>query len=304
MTKINSEKKLGQKNDHKQPLVSVCIPCYNHEKYVKKCLDSVLLQSYSNIEILVLDDGSTDASWKIIEEYSKNAKFKVSKRQNRGLNETLSDLFALSKGDYVAVIASDDFWHPEKLKLHIESMENNNEIRLSFSGFYCVDQNDKILRAGDYFRNDKGCYSFDDIIRTGNMPLAGTIFKKKYLGEGRFVFPPGVVDDLYLWLKILETGGAAIILPDGLSYYRLHSSNTFKNTTRLVDLHIATIQAFKDVCDDWRGIEAQWALRNAYLLARIEKRRAISFLMKAMQRPSCLFGLTALKLFAKLVFCW
>ena len=105
------------------PLVSVIVPCYNHEKYVEETIESIVNQTYENIELIVIDDGSKDASPQIIEELSKKYNFKFIHRSNKGLSATLNEGIRLSQGKYISVCASDDKLKLDKIEKQVKFME-------------------------------------------------------------------------------------------------------------------------------------------------------------------------------------
>ena len=114
----------------KNPLVSVVVPCYNHERYVKECIQSIIDQSYKNIELIVIDDGSKDASVAVIEGLrgaceERFTRFEFSARENRGLCNTLNQALDWCQGEYFAAIASDDQWLPFKTEKQVEYLEEH-----------------------------------------------------------------------------------------------------------------------------------------------------------------------------------
>ena len=90
---------------------SIVVPVYNTEKYIRKCLDSIKNQTYTNYEVIIINDGSTDNSLEIINEYTKNKKFKVYTTKNKGLSEARNNGVKHCTGDYILFIDSDDFVH-------------------------------------------------------------------------------------------------------------------------------------------------------------------------------------------------
>lgn len=98
------------------PLVSVIIPAYNHDKYVERAIHSVLTQTYPHIELIVVDDGSTDDTLAVIEQVRSKSKkdFKVIAKKNGGVSSALNAGIAASHGEYIAILASDDWFLPEK----------------------------------------------------------------------------------------------------------------------------------------------------------------------------------------------
>lgn len=109
------------------PLVSVIIPVYNVENYLKECLDSVLNQTYKNIEVIVINDGSTDKSLHILEDYSsKFNNIKIIDQENSGQSVARNKGLENAKGKYIYFLDSDDYILPDTLKKLIKKLEMNN----------------------------------------------------------------------------------------------------------------------------------------------------------------------------------
>lgn len=132
MTQYNTN--IIQLDDSEQPLVSVVLPVFNSEKYIAETLDSILSQSYQNLEIVIVDDGSTDSSQEIIKNtiriypnirYVRQQNAGVSAARNRGIRE--------SKGRYIAFIDSDDLWDSTKIEKQIKKMQETG-IGLCYCG--------------------------------------------------------------------------------------------------------------------------------------------------------------------------
>lgn len=114
--------------------VSVVIPCYNHEKYVKEAIESVLSQTYSNIELIVIDDGSSDGSVAVIEESRQSYNFTFLKQENMGVCKTLNKgIVDLTGGEYIAILASDDYWHPKKIEKQICEIKKNKKSEFCYT---------------------------------------------------------------------------------------------------------------------------------------------------------------------------
>ena len=90
--------------------ISVIIPSYNHSKFLKKAVDSVLNQSYKNFELIILDDCSTDNSKKIINSYQDKRIIKYFNEKNVGAVNALNQLISMATGEYIALLNSDDYW--------------------------------------------------------------------------------------------------------------------------------------------------------------------------------------------------
>lgn len=126
--------------------VAVIIPCYNSAKYIRKTLDSILNQDYKYLEIVAIDDGSTDETRRILESYlpkirilahPNNANLGPAASQNLGITQTKSEL--------IAFLDHDDFWYPRKVQEQVKIFEKKPEVGVVYTNGYAVDENDNIL---------------------------------------------------------------------------------------------------------------------------------------------------------------
>ncbi|OYZ47615.1 MAG: hypothetical protein B7Y13_09695, partial [Sulfurovum sp. 24-42-9] len=136
------------------PLVSVIMPSYNHEKYIEEAIRSVWEQTYSNVELIVLDDGSKDSSAEIIKRLEKISPIpmKVVLKENEGLCRTLNVGLELTKGKYICPLASDDKFLKNKISLLVSEYEKyKDEVGAIFSKCYAIDSNGN--RIGEFAPN-------------------------------------------------------------------------------------------------------------------------------------------------------
>ncbi|NCC99945.1 MAG: glycosyltransferase [Bacteroidia bacterium] len=108
----------------KQTLVSVIITCYNYEDYIKEAIESVLNQTHNNIEFIIIDDGSTDDSLKIIKKYADKAK--IVSRKNKGIVYTRNEALELAQGDYICFLDADDYFNKDYIEKSVELAEKYN----------------------------------------------------------------------------------------------------------------------------------------------------------------------------------
>lgn len=107
------------------PFVSIIVPIYNVEPYLRGCLDSLLNQTFKNFEVIMIDDGATDSSGAIADEYAaKDNRFQVIHQQNKGLSGARNTGLKVAKGSYISFLDSDDYFHPDFLNLMIETAQN------------------------------------------------------------------------------------------------------------------------------------------------------------------------------------
>lgn len=108
----------------KRKLISIIIPVYKTEQYLKRCVDSVLNQTYQELECILVDDGSPDEAGKICDEYKKkDARIKVIHKENGGLSSARNAGLDIAKGDYIGFVDSDDFIHPQMYEMLVDVLE-------------------------------------------------------------------------------------------------------------------------------------------------------------------------------------
>lgn len=135
---IFDRKDISAQGQQKASLVSIILPVYNAEKSIGRCLDSILSQDYENIEVLVIDDGSSDQSWQIISEYSrKDSRIVAIQKSNSGVSSTRNRGLQLARGKYIQFIDSDDWLPFDSTKLLVREMEKNNA-QMVIGDFYRV----------------------------------------------------------------------------------------------------------------------------------------------------------------------
>lgn len=131
-------------SESEKTLISIIIPVFNAEKYLERSVDSVLNQSYKNLEIILVDDGSTDGSDVICNEYAlKDSRIKVIHKENGGVAEARNTGLANATGEYISFVDSDDLIHPEMIqRLYLEIIKHQCDI--SACGYWSYWENEKI----------------------------------------------------------------------------------------------------------------------------------------------------------------
>lgn len=127
------------------PKISVIVPAYNIEKYIAKCLDSIINQTYSNLEIIVVDDGSKDDTGVIMDEYSKkDDRIKIIHQKNRGLSGARNSGLKIATGDYIGYVDGDDAIDPDMYARMMKACLDENA-ELAVCGYDCVDEDGILL---------------------------------------------------------------------------------------------------------------------------------------------------------------
>lgn len=208
------------------PLVSVIIPCYNHQNYIEECLLSVLNQRYKNIQLIVIDDGSKDQSVSVIEKVREKHNFIFEKQSNIGLSKTLNKaLEKYATGEFVCTLASDDFWDINKVQIQVDYLNANKQYDLVFSNAYIVNSQSQITGSFDEARLKHNCSLEDLMLDKFGIP-ALTVMLRKSVFDTIGLFDENLaIEDWDMWMRIAEKKQLACTL-DKLAYYRMHDSNT------------------------------------------------------------------------------
>lgn len=188
------------------PLVTIIVPCYNHEKYVETCLDSIFRQTYKNIEVIVVDDFSPDNSAQIIEELNKKYDFKFIKHtENWGLAKTLNDIiYNYSSGKYIKCIASDDYLTNDCVKVLTTKIEEiGNEYAFVYGKAQLFKYNE--LTKKNQTVGVIGCNTtFINLYcqRENLIPAMSVLFNRdKFILSGGFDLC-SYIEDFYMWLTL------------------------------------------------------------------------------------------------------
>ena len=134
-----------------KPIVSVILPVYNEEKYIGSAVDSILSQSLKNIELIIIDDGSTDKTLSILQTYKKDSRVRIVSQENSGLATALNNGIAISQGKYIARQDADDLSVQDRLEKQVNYMDLHPDIGILGSNYHTIDENDNILATTDIF---------------------------------------------------------------------------------------------------------------------------------------------------------
>ncbi len=182
-------------------LISVIIPVYNVEEYLKECIDSVLSQTYENYEIILVDDGSTDNSGKICDEYAeRNNKITAIHKENGGLSDARNTGLSLSQGEYIYFLDSDDYIIPESFAELVSVIKKNNSDFVFFDAKSFEDENKSFNIEQRYIRKKEyETAKGEDILlkllsnKDYHSPVQMYFYKKIFLIENDLSFLSGVV---------------------------------------------------------------------------------------------------------------
>lgn len=209
------------------PKVTVYILNYNYGKYVSKAIESVLSQTYQNIEILVIDDGSTDNSVEVIKKFSD--KVTIILQENIGLIKSILKAFSLAKGEYVVRLDADDWLDPNCILELVRKIETSENTALVFPDYYEVDEFGQIIRR--IKRHD-----FSGNVTMHDQPAHGacTLIKKDhYFDVGGHDESFECQDGVDIWLSLTEKYDV-INVSKPLFYYRKHPQSLTMDEVRIL----------------------------------------------------------------------
>lgn len=195
-----------------KPLVSVVVPVYNIQDYVKRCLDSLLGQSYDKMEIIVVDDGSTDASGAVCDDAARRDKrVKVLHQKNGGLSQARNRGIKEAKGEYICLVDGDDYVMPDFVRILVETAEAKNAdvVVCAFNGQYVMP---KILSGREA--------TIKLLVGQENVEIvAWNKLYKKYLFDG-VRYPVGKkYEDTLTTYKLLARSRGVVYRPESLYFY-------------------------------------------------------------------------------------
>lgn len=221
------QKSSNNKNTSNNDLVSVVIPCYNAEKYIEKCLQSVLNQTHTNLEIIVIDDASTDKSLEIISKIEDKRLKIVQNQTNEGIVKSLNKAIKQANGKYIARLDADDFMQQERIEKQVNFLENHQDIALVGSNHILVDENENVLQYVSYPETYEEIQVFKYFLNPISHPT--TMFKASVFEEFMYSEEYPHCEDYALWFQISNKYKIAN-LPEYTTFYRVHNESvTIKN---------------------------------------------------------------------------
>lgn len=210
-----------------QPLVSIIIPGYNRAEYIAETIESVLAQTYRNIEIIVVDDGSTDNTREIVAEYLPKVQYIWQENSERGASRNHG--LRLAKGEFISFLDSDDLWLPNKIEEDLEFLENSSAVGVIYTDICLVDAKGNYLklikRKG--FRGKVTEKLLEDnfvsigahLSRTQLIREIGGFLEERQLSGS---------EDWEMWVR-LSTVTDFAYLPKATTKIRTHEANTMSN---------------------------------------------------------------------------
>ena len=295
---IYMDKSMNESN----PRVSVIVPCYNHESFVREAIQSIIDQDYQNIELIIIDDGSSDGSVKVIQEIIPEcevrfARFEFRHRPNKGICFTLNEALDWCEGDFLSGVESYDTIIEYKTSWQVDYLVKNTDCIGVFGGVELLYE-DTGVRVAHITPAMK--YTFEDIfLHKQALPASTSLLRTeavRKLGGYKEAF---LLEDWSLWLFLTEHGGTLDYIDRIMGTYRRHQSNFSANPdlmqkgrleiVKLFSEHYlykkALAQTYMATAREWEGVNFKKTFSCIYKAIKVDNKIIlnISFLKRCLR---------------------
>jgi glycosyltransferase involved in cell wall biosynthesis len=256
------------------PQISVLIPCYNHAHYLAYALESLLAQSFSNWEAIIIDDGSTDETYQVAAKFV-DPRIRYVYQENQGLSAARNAGLNLATTEIIALLDADDVWKENYLEMMVPVLLDQQDVVAVYCGFYFIDDSGQEIgipnitvlppeEFNDYFTNH------------GNWLIpSGVIFRKtNAIVEGCFDESLQALEDSYMWSKLTDQG-LFFGIPHALVGYRRHDSNMTSDPQRMVSSQYRIIERYFGTP---QGDPSKWTDRKVQVYTRYFETASIRYL--------------------------
>lgn len=280
-------------NQKSQPLVSVVLVCYNHEKFILDSIRSVINQNYENIELCIIDDGSKDSSFSIIKSIGESCdrrfkRFNAYTQRNMGLSATLNTALTWVKGEYIIFIAADDLMLENRVFKQVEFLDQNKKYYACSGSQLKIDEfgnllpkkfQNNILKKIEY-KNRKNIF-----IKSNNIYSPTTMYRTRCLLDLGGYKSDIFIEDLYIFYKAALSDMVHVQLLDVFTYYRIHGGNNHSKFLWMHENKLKILNEFQEF-EEYKSIEKLILLEGFYSMAKYGGR---SEAMKLIKKVSIYF---------------
>ena len=215
-------------------LVSIIMAAYNAEKTIELAIESVLNQTYSNFELLVINDCSKDGTAKLVEDFSAkdNRVCLISNEKNSGVSFTRKHGLEEANGSWIAILDSDDAWAPEKLEKQIE-LQNRTNADLLFTGSAFMDSEGRPI---DWYLHAPAEATYRQLLKQNVLSNSSALVRKELYAK-HYAVGDGMHEDFAIWLSILKEGKKAYGVDEPLLIYRIAKSSKSGNKIKAAKMN-------------------------------------------------------------------
>jgi glycosyltransferase involved in cell wall biosynthesis len=274
-------------NNHVKPLVSILIPLYNHERFISQCLDSIAQDPYSSKEIIVLNDGSTDNSldtvqkWHIKNNDKLSSLFTLKTRGNMGVCRTLNELVSMAQGEYIALLASDDFLLPGGIQARVDYLQENPDKLAVFADCTVVGKDSNLIcKSGiEDLRGGRKRYLINESLCGYELVFHWCVPGPVFMARRETYQIVGLYDETLLvedwdyYLRLVSRNALGF-MDYTVAGYRLHDTNMVKMFSK----------------SDWIDWPLDTLTKNIYRFTGIKRFLLIAFKIRKIGEKYCFNG--------------
>lgn len=253
-----------------QKKISIIIPVYNAAKYLEKCVKSIINQTYKNLEIILIDDGSTDESGNICRILSdKDDRIKVMHQKNSGVSVARNLGLSNATGEYITFVDSDDYIESNYCEVLLDSLIRNNVDVAYSNDFNKFCERDININEELIWKSEE----YDPVYKTPQYVVWGALYKRKVIENIRFDEDLYVGEDAYFFAKVVKNSNKLVCVNKELYHYIYHTNSAYNskfNSKKITEIEcwrrVATL--FKDNKKIERRCKARLAIKSKIMLIR------------------------------------
>jgi glycosyltransferase involved in cell wall biosynthesis len=213
------------------PLISVIIPVYNGERTIQETIESVLNQTFTNFELIVIDDGSQDSTLQIVSTI-QDPRIKVFSHPNAGVSTSRNRGLSHATGEFISFIDADDLWTPDKLECQLKALQENPKAAVAYSWTDWIDRSNQLLGRGSYLPEQGDVFAkllLNDFVASGS----NCLIRREALAEvGNFDREVAPAEDWDMWLR-LAIRYEFVLVPSAQILYRISPNSASFNVWKM-----------------------------------------------------------------------
>lgn len=230
--------------DERVPLVSIVSPCYNAEKYLVEALNSIAALRYSNIEWIIVDDGSTDNSYALLKALQPTYGYQLYQQPNQGVSAALNHGLHYACGEYVCTPDLDDIMLPDSVTVRLDYLREHAEVGVVGALVIYIDSHGQALKTQS--RTTLQRFTFDQLLADARVCGAPTaLYRMSALREAGFYDPVIKVQDFQITLRIAQLGYEVHSLPVVVTRYRRHGGNLSRRHRKMLEADLLAIAPYR-----------------------------------------------------------
>ena len=256
------------------PLVTIAMPAYNHENYIEEAINSVIDQTYQNIEFIIINDGSSDTTGNIIKSLENKCKnrfvnYVYIEQENKGISYTLNKILTMAKGEYFIVSSSDDTQSETRVEEKINFFLENPEYDFCYAGYNDIREDGSLIDT--FVPGSKFELVFEEILLRKRM-ISYTNYMaktKSLIGIGGYI--AGIkIEDWELALRVEKNQLKSIFLPIVSYNHRFHNNNTITKYDVMFQARLEILEMYKDhpkyqdAVEFWKNFYNKYFYKNYY----------------------------------------